>query len=150
MLHHLKVLLSSLTMLAFFAVAGWAFNRHQELNGTWKLMPAQGQLGGDTLVGGLVTIYDREHNIYISERFSYEDNERTVTYKYSTDGPLNESVDSGDVKSKAKWDGDVLVVRFTQNGLPTTERYRVASDGSLVMTRDKPGHPPETLVFARQ
>lgn len=51
--------------------------------------------------------------------------------------------------AKAKWEGDVLKVTGTQDGITTVERFRLANDGSLLLTVERPGHAVETLMFQR-
>ena len=53
-------------------------------------------------------------------------------------------------KSKAKWEGDALVVATTQDGKTITERYTLRDDRTMTLQIDRPGHQPETLYFQRQ
>ncbi|MBZ5611291.1 MAG: hypothetical protein LAP38_23765 [Acidobacteriia bacterium] len=152
LLHQVKTLLTSLAILALFPAWGWAESHHHELNGTWKLAPARSQFGGEpALQAGTVTIYDREHHIYVAESFTYDQNGQTVSYRFSADAPHNASIHSGpDSKAKPKWEGNTLEVTSTKDNATTVERYNLATDGSLVLTVERPGHGPETLVFERQ
>jgi hypothetical protein len=54
------------------------------------------------------------------------------------------------LKSKARWDHDVLKVATTQSGATTVESYTLASDGTMTVAVQKPGQAPMTLVFQRQ
>jgi hypothetical protein len=145
-------LLKFLAVMTFFGVFCWAENHHQELNGTWSLIPARSQFnGGPVLRTGTVTILDRQHNIYVSENFTYDQGDRTITYSFRADAPRNASIHvEPNLKSKARWRGDALEVTSTHDNLTTVERYNLAQDGSLVLTVDGTGHGPETLVFERQ
>ena len=145
-----KRFLKGLVALVFFSVFAWAGNHH-DLNGTWKLIPTRSEFGGEpALQRGTVTINDREHNISISRNFTYEGADQTVSYNSSLDGKENASIHEGPAfKTKAKWEGDVLRVTSTQDGITTVERFRLSGDGSMMLTVDRPGHRTETLFFER-
>jgi hypothetical protein len=68
-----------------------------------------------------------------------------------TDAENNATIHSGkDLKSKSRWDHDVLKVTTTQSGVVTVESYSLAADGAMRVDVVKPGHAPITLVFQRQ
>jgi hypothetical protein len=147
-----KSFLKTFVALVFFSVYAWANSHHHDLNGTWKLVPTRSEFGGEqALQMGTVTINDREHNITISRNFTYEGANQTVSYSSSIDGKENASIHEGPAfKTKAKWDGDVLKVTSTQDGMTTMERFKLSGDGSMMLTVDRPGHRTETLFFERQ
>ncbi|HLJ47196.1 MAG TPA: hypothetical protein VKU01_14365 [Bryobacteraceae bacterium] len=121
---------------------------HHMLNGTWKLVSAQ---GGPAIQGGTVTIYDREHNIYIARNFILTGGNETVNYSFSTDGQENSSIHEGKTtKTKAKWEGRELVVSVKQDTVTSTERFRLNPDGTLTLTVERPGTETTTLVFERR
>ena len=125
-----KTFLKAFVALVFFSTFGWASDRHHELNGTWTLVPARSEFGGRRVLQmGTVTINDREGNITISRNFTYDGATQTVSYSSSIDGKLNHSIHDGPAfTSKVKWEGDVLRVTSTQDGITTVERFRLASD----------------------
>ena len=147
-----KRFLKGFVALVFFSVYAWANSHHHDLNGTWRLVPTRSEFGGEpALQTGTVTINDREHNISISRNFTYEGASETVSYSSSIDGKENASIHEGPAfKSTAKWDGDVLRVTSTQDGINTVERFRLSGDDTLMLTVDRPGHRTETLFFERQ
>ena len=151
-LHRVKTLLTVTAITALFPLLSAAESRHHELNGSWRLVHDRCQFGdGPALDAGTVTIYDRERHIYVSENYTFEQNGQTVSYSFSADAPRNASIRSGPLtRAKTKWIGDALEVISTNGDLVTTERYRLASDGSLVLTVERSGHTPETLIFERQ
>ena len=57
---------------------------------------------------------------------------------------------SEDVKSKTKWDHDVLKVTTTQSGAVTVESYSLAGDGAMLVNVVRPDHSPITLTFQRK
>ncbi len=68
-----------------------------------------------------------------------------------TDAQNNATIHTGkDLKSKTKWDHDVLKVTTTQPGSVTTESYSLGADGSMMVSVVRPEHTPITLVFQRQ
>lgn len=122
------------------------------LNGTWVLEPTQSDFSGQPVIQtGTVTINEREGDITVSRDFKYEGAGETFFYKDMTDSENNATIHSGkDVKSKAKWDHDVLKVITTQSGVVTTESYTLAANGTMTANVTKPGSKPITLVFVRK
>jgi len=147
-----KTFLKTSLALVFFASFGWAANRHHELNGTWTLVPTRSEFGGaPALQMGTVTINDREGNITVSRNFTYDGADQTVSYSSSIDGKVNHTIHEGPAfTAKAKWEGDVLKMTGTQDGITRVERFRLANDGSMLLTVERPGHTIETLMFQRQ
>lgn len=145
-----KIFLGLAALLALLAAPGFS-RGHHSLNGTWKLIPARGEFGGEPVVQtGTVTINDREHNIYISRSYAYDGASQTQTYNFSTDGRENSTVREGKtLKSKAKWEGDTLVVTTDKDGASGVERYNLEPDGTLRLFIERPGHSPTTLYFQR-
>ena len=125
---------------------------HSALTGTWTLVPAKSDFAGQSVVQtGTVTISDREGIIIVQRSFVYAGATETFFYKDITDAENNATIHSGkDVKSKTRWDHDVLKVTTTQSGEVTTESYSLAGDGTMLDTVVKPGQSPITLVFQRQ
>lgn len=140
--------------LTFAAVlfAGFALaNNHHSLNGTWQLVPARSELNGEPVIeSGTVTINDREGNTYVARNFNLDAENRSVTTSFTTDARHNTSIKEPGLRSKTKWEGDVLKVTTLQNGVTTIERYSLLSDGSLMEQVERTGHQPATLYFERR
>jgi hypothetical protein len=133
-----------------FAGCVFAANHH-ELNGTWQLLPSRSELNGEPAIKtGVVTIRDREGNIYVSRNFDFDAENRSLTASFSTDSRAGASIKEPGLKSKMKWDGDVLKVTTNQNGVTTVERYSLLGDGSMMQQVERTGHPSETFYFQRQ
>ena len=146
-----KTCKSLLVAASIFLSAGVALAHHHELNGTWQLVPTRSQLNGEPAIqSGTVTINDREGNIYVDRSFSLEDGNRSVTTSFSTDARAKTSIKQTGFKSKAKWEGNMLKVVTTNDGMTTIERYSLAGDGTLVLQVERSGRPSETLYFERQ
>ncbi len=139
--------------LGTLLVAFSAFPRdHTLLNGTWTLVPAQSDFAGQPVVqSGTVTIDERQGNITVSRNFVYGGaGGETYFYRDMTDAENNATIRNGkDLKSKARWDHDVLKVTTTQNGVVTVESYSLAPDGAMRVMVESPGHATITLVFER-
>ena len=122
---------------------------HSALNGTWTLVPARSDFAGqDVLQTGTVTISDRQGITIVSRCFVYQGATETFFYKDVTDGEHNSTIHSGkDIKSKSKWDHDVLKVTTTQYGAVTYESYTLAPDGTMLVSVVRPDQKPLTLVF---
>jgi hypothetical protein len=121
------------------------------LNGVWTLVPAKSDFAGQPVVQtGTVTISDRQGIIIVSRSFVYQGAAETFFYKDITDAEDNATIHSGkDIKSKTRWDRDVLKVTTTQYGAITAESYTLAADGSMLVSVVRPEHSPITLVFQR-
>src|SRR5580704_3465900 len=103
------------------------------LNGTWTLVPTKSDFGGQPVVQtGTVTINEREGIITISRNFAYAGAGETFFYRDMTDAQNNATIHTGkDLKSKARWDHDVLRVTTTrESGATTEESYTLAADGT--------------------
>jgi hypothetical protein len=137
-------------ILAMFAAGAWAVNHH-ELNGTWQLIPARSVLNGEPAIeSGTVTIRDREGNIYVSRNFDFNAANQSVTTTFSTDARANSAIKQPGLRSKTKWEGDVMRVTTTQDGITTVERYSLVNGGDMMLQVERTGHQPETLYFQRQ
>ncbi len=99
-----------------------------------------------------MTINEREGNITVSRSFMYEGATETFFYSDITDSQNSATIRTGkDVKSKARWDHNVLkVTTFTISGVTTLESYTLAADGTMMVSVDRPEHKPITLVFERK
>jgi len=125
---------------------------HSAMNGTWTLVPAKSDFAGQPVVQtGTVTIADREGIIIVSRNFKYEGATDTFFYKDITDAEHNATIHTGkDLKSKTRWDRDVLKVTTTQAGAVTQESYTLAADGTMVVSMARPEQKAIYLVFQRQ
>jgi len=125
---------------------------HSTLNGTWVLVPARSDFAGQPVVQtGTVTISDRQGIIIVERSFIYEGAAETFFYSDVTDAENNATIHSGKgLKSKNKWDHDVLKVTTTQSGAVTIESYNLAADGTMMVNVLKPGHKPIELAFQRK
>src|SRR5579863_9026963 len=138
-----------LTTLLFVCSA--AAGGHSALNGTWTLVPAKSNFAGQSVVQtGTVTIGDRDGIIIVSRSFVYEGATETFFYSDVTDSEHNATIHTGkDLKSKTRWDHDVLKVTTTRSGAVTLESYTLTADGTLLVNVERPEHTPITLVFQR-
>jgi hypothetical protein len=125
---------------------------HNSLNGTWTLVPAKSDFGGQLVVQtGTVTIAERQGIIIVSRSFAYEAATETFFYRDVTDAEDNATIKTGkDLKSKSRWDHDVLKVTTTRSGAVTLESYALAADGSMTVTVDRPRQKTIVLAFQHQ
>src|ERR1022692_1549796 len=145
-----KITGAVLTALLF---AFSAFARdHSALNGTWTLVPAKSDFASQPVVQtGTVTITDREGIIIVSRSFVYEGATETFFYRDITDAENNATIHTGkDLKSKTRWDHDVLKVTTTRSGAVTLESYALAADGAMTVSVARPQQQPITLTFERK
>ena len=136
--------------MAFLAFSAFA-REHTALNGTWTLVPTKSDFAGQPVIqSGTVTINEREGNISVSRNFVYHGATGTSYYSDSIDGKNNATIHrDGDVKSKARWDHDVLTVTTTQSGATTVENYSLAADGTMMVKVERPEQRAFTLGFVR-
>jgi hypothetical protein len=122
------------------------------LNGTWTLVPTKSDFAGQPVIQtGTVTINERDGDITVSRSFAYEGVSDTFFYRDITDSENSATIHSGkDLKSKTKWDHDVLKVITTQSGAVTIESYSLAADGTMLASVTRPDRKPITLVFQRK
>lgn len=148
----LRTRMRTFTPIVALLFASFAFGRdHTALNGTWVLQPTQSDFNGQPVMEtGTVTINEREGDITVSRDFKYEGAKETYFYKDMVDSENNATIRKNDVKSKARWDHNVLKVVTTKDGAVTTETYSLAADGTMKANVDKPGSKPITLVFTHQ
>jgi len=133
-----------------FAFSAFARD-HSALNGTWTLVPAQSDFAGQPVVQtGTVTIADREGIIIVSRSFVYEGATETFFYSDITDSQNSATIHTGkDLKSKTRWDHDILKVTTTLSGLTTLESYVLSADGTMMVNVERPEHKSITLFFQR-
>jgi hypothetical protein len=119
------------------------------MTGDWTLVPAKSDFAGQPVVQtGTVTIHEQQGVIVVTRSFVYEGANETYFYNDSTGSENNSTIHSGkDLKSKTRWDHDVLKMTTTRSGAVTIESYRLTSDGTLLVNVERPDHPPFTLVF---
>ena len=134
-----------------FAFSAFARD-HSALNGTWTLVPTKSDFAGQPVVQtGTVTIADREGIIIVSRSFKYEGATDTFFYRDITDSEHNATIHTGKgLKSKTRWDHDILKVTTTESGATTVESYSLAADGTMTVNVVRPAHKPITLFFQRQ
>src|SRR5271155_902931 len=139
---------STLIMTLLLAMPGFARD-HRAMNGTWTMVPAKSDFAGQPVVQtGTVTINDREGIVTVSRSFVYEGANETFFYRDMTDANNGATIHTGkDLKSKTKWDHNVLRVTTTQSGAITLESYTLGADGPMLVSVVRPEQKPITLVF---
>src|SRR5580658_8706024 len=116
-----------LTLL--FAATAFA-HQHTALHGIWTLVPAQSDFAGQPVIQtGTVTINERDGDITVTRSFKYEGASDTFFYRDLTDSENSATIHTGkELKSKTRWDHDVLKVTTTASGAITVESYSLAAD----------------------
>ena len=72
-------------------------------------------------------------------------------YSDSTANSKNSpTIKAGNLKTKTKWDNDVLKVTTTQSGAVTLESYSLSTDGTMMVSVVTPAGKPINLIFQRQ
>jgi hypothetical protein len=148
---HSAATLAAVLATLVFGAAAYARD-HSSLNGVWTLVPAKSDFAGQSVVQtGTVTISDRQGVIVVSRSFVYQGVGEAIFYNDSTGSENNSTVRTGrDLKTKTRWDHDVLKVTTTQSGAITLESYTLTADGAMLVSVERPDRKPVTLVFQRQ
>ena len=115
---------------------------HKAMNGVWNLVPARSSFAGEPVVQtGTVTIRSQDGIIIVERSFKYAGAADTYFYSDVTSAENGATFHDGkDIKSKTKWDHDVLKVTTTRHGAVTVESYALAADGSMMVNVTRPGH----------
>src|ERR1022692_3114350 len=114
---HSTTLTAAVLTTLLFACSAIARD-HRAMNGIWTLVPTKSDFAGQPVVQtGTVTIDDRQGIVTVSRSFVYAGATETFFYSDMTDAEHNVTIHSGtDLKSKTRWDHDVLKVTTTQSG----------------------------------
>ena len=125
---------------------------HKAMTGIWNLVPARSSFAGEPVVQtGTVTIRSQDGIIIVVRNSKYAGAEATYFYSDVTDADNGATFHEGkDIKSKTKWDHDVLKVTTTRHGAVTVESYALAADGSMMVNVTRPGRKPIELAFERE
>ena len=147
-----KIVRTAAATMVLLAGSALLARNHHQLNGTWVLMPERSDFGEQAAIAaGMITINDREHNIYVDRNFTYGGPDESRSYSFSIDGRENSKIRDGKTfKTKAKWDGDVLRVTTVNGNTMTEERFHLNPDGTLTLAVERPDHRIVTLFFQRQ
>lgn len=139
-----------LTMLLF--ALPLAANDHAAFNGTWTLVPARSNFAGQPVVQtGTVTISSQDRVIIVERNFKYEGAGETYFYSDISDANGGATIHTGkDLKSKTKWDHDILKVTTTLDGAVTVESYALSLDGTMKVNVMRPGRKAVELAFERK
>lgn len=139
--------------LATLLLASSAFARqHTALNGAWTLIPTRSDFAGQPVIQtGTVTINERQGDISVERNFAYEGATGTTFYRDMIDSENSATIHNGkELKTKARWDHDVLKVTTTVAGAVTQETYTLEADGAMMVNVMRPGRKPITLFFERK
>jgi hypothetical protein len=139
------------TITAVFLTTLLFAGQHTALNGTWTLIPTKSDFAGERVIQtGTVTINERQGDITVERNFAYEGATGTTFYRDMIDSENSATIHtSKELKTKARWDHDVLKVTTTQSGAVTVETYTLTADGTLMANVTRPDHKSITLYFRK-
>jgi hypothetical protein len=146
-----SILTASILATLLFTFSLFA-REHSALNGTWTLVPANSDFAGQSVIQtGTVTIHDRDGVIIIERNVVFQGATETFFYSDSLGSENNDTIHSSkSLKTKTKWDHDVLKVTTTQSSAITVESYSLAADGTMTVEVVRPDHKAITLSFVRK
>ncbi len=152
MKNHATLKISQAVLTTVLFALPLAARDHAAFNGTWILVPARSDFAGQSVVQtGTVTIKSEDRVIIVERNFKYEGIAETYFYSDLSDANGGATIHTGkDLKSKTKWDHDVLRVTTTLDGAVTVESYALSADGGMKVNVVRPGRKAVELAFERK
>jgi hypothetical protein len=133
----MKKLMSTLFVIA--ALAGMALAADKpDFSGDWKMDADKSAFGPMPPPTAMTRKIDhKDPMVSVNESRSGAQGDMNMTMKYSTDGKeTTNSLMGNDVKSKAAWEGKVLVINNTGNfggaDVKFTEKWTLSDDGKTL------------------
>jgi len=133
----MKALMSTLFVIAAAANMAVAADK-PDFSGTWKMDADKSVFGPIPPPTAMTRKIDhKDPTIAVDEARSGAQGDMNMTMKYSTDGKeTTNSLMGNDVKSKAAWDGKVLVISSAANfggaDVKLTDKWTLSDDGKTL------------------
>jgi hypothetical protein len=133
----MKKLMSTLFVIAAAANMAVAGDK-PDFSGSWKMDADKSQFGPIPAPTSMTCkISHKDPDLSIEQQQSGAQGDQTMSFKYSTDGKeTTNSLMGNDVKSKAAWEGKVLVVKSSLDAGGTevklTSKYSLSDDGKTL------------------
>lgn len=133
----MKKLMSTLFVIAAAASLAMAADK-PDFSGSWKMDPDKSTFGPIPPPTSMSSKIDhKDPDLSIETTQSGAQGDQTNTFKYSTDGKeTTNSLMGNDMKSKAAWDGKVLVITSSGNfggaDVKVTNKYSLSDDGKTL------------------
>jgi len=126
-------------------------------SGSWKLNREKSKFAGGGGPDSLLIKIDHKEPAFAEDwSMSTQNGDRSFQAKYTTDGKEMEQEVMGQMaRTKAKWDGDALVVEWRSEGRFFIRKITLSADGKTmtkIVTQSKDGseQTEETAVFEKQ
>jgi hypothetical protein len=123
-----------MSTLLVIAAAAYAADK-PDFSGTWKMDPDKSVFGPTPPPTSMTLIVDhRDPDISVNQSSTGPEGDQNISSKYSTDGKETVNNFMGtDIKSKAHWDGKVLMIdsSLDAGGTPVkvTSKWSLSDDG---------------------
>jgi hypothetical protein len=133
----MKKLMSTLFVIAAAASIAMAADK-PDFSGSWKMDADKSVFGPMPPPTSLTRkIAHKDPDLSVDEARSGAQGDMNMTMKYSTDGKeTTNSLMGNDVKSKAVWDGKILVITSNANfggaDVKLTDKWTLAEDGKTL------------------
>jgi hypothetical protein len=133
----MKKLMSTLFVIAAAASIAMAADK-PDFSGSWKMDADKSVFGPMPPPTSLTRkIAHKEPDLTVDEARSGAQGDMNMTMKYSTDGKeTTNSLMGNDVKSKAVWDGNILVITSNANfggaDVKLTNKWTLSEDGKTL------------------
>src|SRR5262245_42715257 len=146
-------------MIAAFVCLGALIAAAQtkpNLSGSWKLNREKSKFAGGGPDNLSIKIDHKEPTFVEDWSMSTPNGDRSFQAKYTTDGKETEQEVMGHTaRTKAKWDGDALVVEWRSEDRSFIRKITLSADGKTmtkIVTQSKDGgeQTEDTVVFEKQ
>ena len=156
----MKLRISQLTIVVIVAVPLFAFAKAQtrpDLNGTWKINPAQSRFSDPDAAPKDVVLRLDQQGPTLHETLTVVNagGKSTVSLNYALNGGVSiNNVDGEEIKSTASWSGNTLVLEWRDHGGTFTRRFSFSENGRKIAVNahdtSPDGETDDLLVFEKQ
>ena len=134
----LQVRRSILAGLLLFAVAQLCAYAKPNFSGEWKMNAAKSDFGQFPAPSSMTqTVTHEDPALKVAMKMATDQGDMDFESNYSTDGKeTTNTFGPSEMKSVAKWDGDVLVIttkgQFGDNEMTMTVKWELSADGKVL------------------
>ena len=127
-----------------------------DLNGTWKLNPAKSKFASSSSPDNLTIHFETDgHTLHETLTVVHSGSQSITKIDYNLDGrEIVNHADDEEIKTTAKWDANVLVLEWSDQGGSTTFRLDFAENGKTmrmaVQDSDRSMPSGDLLVLDKQ
>ena len=151
----LRIFVTGLAIAA--ATLAVAAQTRPDLNGIWKMNPAQSRFGDPDATPKEVILKLELQGQTLRETLTVVNarGKSTVSLNYALAGGVSpNNVDGEEIRSEASWSGDELVLKWNDQGGTFTRRFAFSDKGRTITVKahdtNPDGETDDLLVFDKQ